>query len=185
MNNNNNDTNYKIFYTSTADYVSLKDIDDLIEHLCHMNEVYDQGVFCNYDAMIEYGPCSVALKDESFPVLTVKKITTIPLFNDSQSDVMDKIYGEYIDLNEDTDQEYLNYYVSDNKVKEQLETLFINYEKPFCKALEIEVTHFSRDENNNIKRSYSNGQITLFKDYSGTTHHFSSLDLKKLLLGED
>ena len=176
---------YKVLYTSTANWVSLKGIDDLIEHLGYMNEVYDQGIFCNYDAVSEYGPCSVALKDESFPILTVKKITTVPLFNDHQSDVMDKIYGEYIDHNEDTDQEYLNYYVNDNKVKEQLENLFINHERSFCKAFEIEVTHFSRDENNNIKRTNSGGQITLFKDYSGTTHHFTNLDLKKLLLGKD
>ncbi len=176
---------YKVLYTSTANWVALKSIDDLIEHLVYMNEVYDQGIFCNYDAVSEYGPCSVALKDELFPILTVKKITTVPLFNDSQSDLMDKIHGEYIELNEETDEEYLNYYVSDKKVKDQIVNLFTNYERSFCKALEIEVTHFSRDENNNIKRTNSGGQITLFKDYSGTTHHFTNLDLKKLLLGED
>jgi hypothetical protein len=181
----NNNTDYNIFYTSTANWISLKNIDDLIDYLCCMNEVYDQGIFCNYNAVIEYGPCSVSLKDESFPILTVKKITTVPLFNESQSDLMDKIHGEYIELNEETDEEYLNYYVSDNKVKDQLVNLFTNYERSFCKAFEIEVTHFSRDENNNIKRTYSFGQITLFKDYSGTTHHFTNLDLKKLLLGED
>ena len=141
MDNNNKDNDYKIFYTSTANWVALKDIDELIEHLCHMNEVYDQGVFCNYDAVLEFGPCSVALQDESFPILTVKKITTVPLFNDSQSDVMDKIYGEYIDLNEDTDREHLNYYVSDNKVKEQLENLFINYESPQRKYKHQERKH--------------------------------------------
>ena len=171
----------KIFYTSVANYTTLDDITDLINHLSHMNEVYDQGIFCNNDIVAEFGPCSVALKDESLPILTVKNINTIPLFNEKQADVMDKICGEYIDYNEDTDEEYLNYYVSDHAVKKQLENLFVNYENCFCKILDIEVTHFSRDENNNILREYSSGQITLFKDYSGKLHHSTNLDLETLL----
>lgn len=171
----------KIFYTSVANYTELDDIADLLNHLSHMNETYDQGIFCNNDIVSEFGPCSVALKDESLPILSVKNINTIPLFNKEQEDVMDKICGEYIDYNEDTDEEYLNYYVSDHAVKKQLENLFVNYENCFCKILDIEVTHFSRDENNNILREYSSGQITLFKDYSGKIHHSTNLDLEKLL----
>lgn len=171
----------KIFYTSVANYTELDDIDDLLNHLSHMNETYDHGIFCNNDIVSEFGPCSVALKDESLPVLSVKNINTIPLFNKEQEDVMDKICGEYIDYNEDTDEEYLNYYVSDHAVKKQLENLFVNYENCFCKILDIEVTHFSRDENDNILREYSSGQITLFKDYSGKIHHSTNLDLEKLL----
>ena len=171
----------KIFYTSSANYLTLEDIPDLLNHLSHMNEVYDQGIFCNNAIVAEFGPCSVALKDESLPILTVKNINTIPLFNEKQADVMDKIYGEYIDYNDDTDEEYLNYYVSDHAVKKQLENLFANYESCFCKILDIEVTHFSRDENNNILREHSSGQITLFKDYSGKLHHSTNLDLETLL----
>lgn len=171
----------KIFYTSVANCVTLNDIPDLINHLSYMNEVYDQGIFCNKDIVAEYGPCAVALKDESLPILTVKNINTIPLFDEKQADIMDKIYGEYVDYNDETDEEYLNYYVPDHAVKKQLENLFVNYENCFCKILDIEVTHFSRDENNNILRKYSSGQITLFKDYSGKLHHSTNLDLETLL----
>ena len=184
MENNNNS---KIFYTSVANYVTLNDIPDLINHLSYMKEVYDQGIFCNKDIVAEFGPCSVALKDESLPIMTIKEITTIPLFNEEQSNIMEKIYGECIDYNDETDEEYLNYHVfrvDDDDVKNHLENVIINYENCFCKTLTVEVTHFSRDENNNILREYSSGQITLFKDYSGKVHHATNLDLEKLLFGE-
>ena len=173
--------NTKILYTSIANYLTLNDIPDLIEHLSHMQEQYDYGIFCNKDIVSEFGPCSVALKDESLPILTIKNINTIPLFNKEQEVVMDKIYGEFIDYNDETDEEYLNYYVSDHAVKKQLENVFSNYDNCFCKVIDIEITHFSRDENNNILREYSSGQITLFKDYSGKVHHSTSLDLETLL----
>ena len=120
--------NTKILYTSIANYLTLNDIPDLIEHLSHMQEQYDYGIFCNKDIVSEFGPCSVALKDESLPILTIKNIDTIPLFNREQEVVMDKIYGEFIDYNDETDEEYLNYHVSDHAVKKQLENVFSNYD---------------------------------------------------------
>ena len=171
-----------IFYTSYANYMPLSEIQGLMEHLSHMNAEYDKGAFCNKEAMESFGPCSISLKDESYPVLIVKEINTFPLFNEKQSEVMDKICGEYVDFNEDTDEEELNYYIGDSEVKKQIENLFINYEEPFCKTLLIEVVNFSRDENDNILRKYENGQITIFKDYSGSIHYSTNLDLELLLL---
>ena len=171
-----------IFYTSHANYMPLSGIQGLMEHLSCINAEYDKGAFCNRAAMKSFGPCSISLKDESYPILIVKEINTFPLFNEKQEAIMDKICGEYIDYNEDTDEEELNYYVGDSEVKKQLENVFINYEEPFCKILLIEVIRFSRDENNNIIRKYESGQITIFKDYSGILHHSTNLDLESLLL---
>ena len=171
-----------IFYTSHANYMPLSGIQGLMEHLSHMNSEYDKGVFCNRSAIESFGPCSISLKDESYPILTVKEINTFPLFNEKQFRVMDKIYWDYVDFNEDTDEEELNYYVEDREVKSQLENVFINYEEPFCKTLLIEVVNFSRDESNNILREYKSGQIAIFKDYAGSLYYSTNLDLNFLLL---
>ena len=172
-----------IFYTSSADYAPLAGIKGLIKHLSYMTQPYDEGKFANKDAVLEFGPNSISLKDETFPILSVQKIINLPLFDEVQEAIMDKIYGDYISCN-DNDDEFLNrrfFRIDNHEVKKQLENIFINYDKPFCRVFKIEVTHFSRDDNKNIVRSLSKGQITLFRGFDGILHHETDLDLSLLL----
>ena len=63
-----------IFYSSHANYMSLSGIQGLMAHLSYMDSEYDKGAFCNREAVESFGPCSISLKDESYPILIVKEI---------------------------------------------------------------------------------------------------------------